>query len=168
MKKLVLVRHAKSSWDDPEQKDFDRTLNERGKKDAPEMGKRLAQKKWKVDRVVSSPAKRALKTAKLIAKELHYDPSAIDQYMEIYEASIDDLRDVLRSQPGGSNSLVLVGHNPGISYFLAFLAGEFMMNFPTCGMAYLELPIESWKEVKQGCAKVIELDYPKRNLQDPD
>ncbi|MCC6685100.1 MAG: histidine phosphatase family protein, partial [Bacteroidia bacterium] len=79
MKQLVLVRHAKSDWANPELKDFDRPLNERGKQNAPEMGKRLASKKWPVDLIVSSPAKRALKTARLLAKEIHYATDDIDQ-----------------------------------------------------------------------------------------
>ena len=132
------------------------------------MGKRIAIRKWKIDLVVSSPAKRALKTAKLLAKEIGYREDFISEDMDIYEASIDRLRSVIRDQPDDAQSIMLVGHNPGISYFLAFLAGEFHMDFPTCGMAYLELPIDSWKDIKQGCANVIELDYPKRDPQDPD
>ena len=166
MKQLVLVRHAKSDWANPELKDFDRPLNERGKQNAPEMGKRLASKKWPVDLIVSSPAKRALKTARLLAKEIHYATDDIDQNRDIYEATIDDLKEVLRGQPDTADSIVLVGHNPGISYFLGFLAGEFMMDFPTCGMAYLELDIASWKQLKMACARVVELDYPKRTPQD--
>jgi phosphohistidine phosphatase len=168
MKQLLLVRHAKSGWENPELKDFDRPLNERGKQNAPEMGKRLSEKKWSVDLIISSPAKRALKTARLLAKEINYATDDIDLNHAIYEASIDDLIEVLHQQSDTAKSIVMVGHNPGISYFLGFLAGEFMMDFPTCGMAYLELNITSWKQLKMACAKVIELDYPKRiQQQDP-
>lgn len=168
MKTLILVRHAKSSWAEPGQADFERPLNDRGKMNAPEMGQRLAARKIPLQLIVSSPAKRAKKTAKLMAAEIRYPEEQIMYEMDIYEASLEELLAVLRNVEDRYQHLMMVGHNPGLSYLVNYLSKTSVNHMPTCAMAYLHLNIDSWKQVKQSCASLADFDFPKRDPNDPD
>jgi phosphohistidine phosphatase len=168
MKKIILMRHAKSSWDNPDQTDFERDLNPRGMRNAPEMGLRLKEKNWPVDLIVCSTAKRARHTAALVCKAIHYTPENIDYKTEIYEAQISDLKHVLQSIDDIQESVLLIGHNPGLTYFTDFLANCGHIHMPTAAMMYLELNIQYWHELKAGCGKLVEFDFPKRDPFDPD
>ena len=112
MKKLFLVRHAKSSRDDPSLPDRDRPLDDRGKQDGPKMGKRLAQRDVKPDLLLSSPALRALTTAQLIAEEVGYERNAIVVDDRLYASDADELLDVIRALDKKLNRVMLFGHNP--------------------------------------------------------
>src|SRR5215510_15416674 len=112
MKTLFLVRHAKSSWKDRTLPDKERPLNDRGKRDAKEMGERLVQRDARPDLVLSSPARRALTTAKIIARELDYKPKNIVVDDRLYAVDADDLLDVIRKVGGESKRVMLFGHNP--------------------------------------------------------
>ena len=115
-KSLLIVRHAKSSWDDPSQKDFDRPLNERGKKDAPAMAKHLhKEKNVALDAIVSSPAKRAFTTAKFFAEEFDIKKKHIIEKPELYEASTENFYDVVTSINDDYDAVALFSHNPGIT-----------------------------------------------------
>ena len=168
MKKLILMRHAKSSWDHPDLKDFERDLNPRGLRNAPEMGIRLKEKNWPVNLVVCSMATRAKRTAALVCKAIDYPAQRIDFRTEIYEAQISDLKHVLQSIDDTQESVLLIGHNPSITYFTDFLANCGHIHMPTAAMMYLELDIKHWQEVKPGCGKLVEFDFPKRDPFDPD
>jgi phosphohistidine phosphatase len=161
MKYLLLMRHAKSAWDIPGQSDFDRTLNERGKKDAPEMGKRIRKKEFTPQLIVSSPAKRALKTAREVAKELDYDEKNIQQETEIYEADIDDLMHVIRSFDDTADHVLMVGHNPSFTGMVGTLTNTFIENMPTAGIALIRFDIQSWKQVSKHTGTLEWFDYPK-------
>jgi phosphohistidine phosphatase len=161
MKYLLLMRHAKSAWDIPGQSDFDRTLNERGKKDAPEMGKRIRKKEFTPQLIVSSPAKRALKTAREVAKELDYDEKNIQQETEIYEADIDDLMHVIRSFDDTADNVLIVGHNPSFTGMVGTLTNTFIENMPTAGIALIRFDIQSWKQVSKHTGTLEWFDYPK-------
>jgi phosphohistidine phosphatase len=161
MKYLLLMRHAKSAWDIPGQSDFDRTLNERGKKDAPEMGKRIRKKEFTPQLIVSSPAKRALKTAREVAKELDYDEKNIQQETEIYEADIDDLMHVIRSFDDTADNVLMVGHNPSFTGMVGTLTNTFIENMPTAGIALIRFDIQSWKQVSKHTGTLEWFDYPK-------
>jgi phosphohistidine phosphatase len=115
MKTLFLVRHAKSSRDDPSLPDRERPLDDRGKRDAPKMGKRLAKRDVKLDLLVSSPALRALKTAHLIAEEIGYKRKDIVVDDRLYASSPDDLLAVIRALDTKLDRVMLVGHNPEFS-----------------------------------------------------
>src|SRR5262245_6519266 len=117
MKTLLLVRHAKSSWDDPSQKDFDRPLNARGKKDAPDMAKRVHEKKIIIDTFVSSPAKRAKKTAQAFAEEFGKDKEEILFKPELYMADRKAFYEVVESISDNSQNIAVFSHNPGITEF---------------------------------------------------
>ena len=159
---LLLVRHAKSSWDNTDLQDFDRPLNKRGLKNAPEMGKRLLIKGLKINLIYSSPALRALTTAELIAKEISYESSKIICIPEIYEAGLSTLFNVVKSIDENCQSAMLVGHNPGFTYLCNYLCNAQIDNMPTCSMAHIEFPVESWKEIAKHEGKLVDYDYPKK------
>lgn len=163
MKTLFLVRHAKSSWDNPELRDIDRPLNERGKKDAPKMGRRLKEREVAPDLMLSSPANRALTTCKEIAKILGYTNERLKTDKRIYHASEDELLLVLSELNDNFKVVMLFGHNPGFTYFANLLFNEHIMNIPTCGIVAGKLKIKSWKEITPGCGKLEFFDFPKRN-----
>jgi phosphohistidine phosphatase len=161
MKTLYVVRHAKSSWENPLLDDFSRPLNERGKKDAPRMGKRLKKKKVVIDLILSSSARRALATAQRIAEVLNYGEDKIRINPDLYHASPKRIFDVIKNVKDKYNTLLLIAHNPGLTEFVNDLMNQQIDNIPTCGIAACELDIESWKEIKEGIGKLLFYDYPK-------
>lgn len=163
MKNLIVIRHAKSSWDEPALADLDRSLNPRGKRDAPLMGNLLKCRNLEPDRIVSSPAKRALKTAKLIGKEVGYDPAAIDVRESIYLQDVAILIELIHGLNDRWDRVYLVGHNPGLTDLVNLLAGEDIANIPTCGVASIEFAVDSWTHIMEGAGRLAFFDYPKRH-----
>ena len=113
MKRLYIVRHAKSSWDDPFQDDFDRPLNKRGRKDAPRMGRRLAEKEIHPDMLISSPAERARATCVLIAERIGYPLTSVQTDQRLYHADEDQLLAVVRGFNRHNDEVMLFSHNSG-------------------------------------------------------
>lgn len=163
MKKLVLVRHAKSSWDDPGAADFDRKLNKRGKRDAPFMAEKLAEKGVRADLIISSPAKRARKTAIQMAKGIGYNPEKIQFEDSAYSFSAQDILEVLQKVDDGYDTVVFVGHNHGLTDLAERLTGESLVNVPTAGMAGISCKISSWSALGSGCGELMFFDYPKKH-----
>lgn len=161
MKRLTLVRHAKSSWKEPGLADFDRPLNPRGRRDLPVMAQRLAAAD-PPDRIVTSPAVRAFETARVLAAELGFPESSLVTEPRIYEASRAQLFDILRHQPDDCAHLMLVGHLPGIADLSRALCGAPAGKFPTCGVACMRLPAEGWWGIAEGQGELVSFDYPKR------
>ena len=161
MKKLYLVRHAKSSWDDPSLDDIDRPLNQRGKKDAPEMGERLNKQKIFPDLLVSSPGKRARSTAKKIAKKIGYPAKDILIDDALYHGSDDMLIDIVRKLPDSVQSAMLFGHNPGFTSFANQLCNINIYNIPTAGIVAIDFRTENWKDVEYGRGELVFFDYHK-------
>jgi len=162
MKKLVLLRHAKSSWDSAELADFERPLNERGKKDAPIMGQHLAQKRnLKLDLIITSPAKRALKTAKIIAKELNLPENKILKDSNIYGAGLSDMLSLIVRISNAVDTVMLVGHNPTFTSLAYYLTHNPVENIPTCGVFCVDFNVEKWKDIKEASGKLDFFDYPK-------
>lgn len=161
MKTLYLIRHAKSSWDDPDKSDFDRPLNERGEKDAPRMGKRLKERPIEIDAIYSSPALRTLTTAQKIAEQLGFPVDAILVQRDLYHADEEALLQFLRHLPDKNNFIVMVGHNPGITDFANGLLNETIDNIPTAGVVAGQLNIDSWSTAKWACGKLAFFDFPK-------
>lgn len=161
MKTLTLLRHAKSSWKQPDLTDFDRPLNDRGQTDAPETGRRLARRGFKPKRIVSSTAVRARATAEAVADALGFPRAEIAWEPHIYEASSDRLLAVLRAQPDDADSLLLVGHNPGMTQFANALADDRLDNIPTAGAYTLHLPVAHWRDAAYGSGSRIAFDTPK-------
>ena len=163
MKTLYVVRHAKSSWDEPDQADFDRPLNERGKRDAPRMGKRLKEKSILPDLLIASPAKRAWSTARRIGKVLEYPKDKIKVDERLYHADDDRILSVLQEMKDKHESVMYFGHNPGLTDFVNSLMNieRDIDNVPTCGIVAFQFNIDSWKHLTWGIGNLLFFDYPK-------
>jgi phosphohistidine phosphatase len=162
MKTLCLIRHSKSAWDNQGISDFERGLNSRGKHDAPLMAKIIREKKIIPDLIISSPAIRAITTAKIFAEVVNYPIENIITNEYIYEAGIRELMETVRAIDDSKTHVMLFGHNPGITTFSNLLGSEYISNMPTCSIAGLELNINSWKEVERFCGKTLFFEYPKK------
>jgi len=160
-RKLTLVRHAKSSWTETGLTDIDRPLNDRGLKNAPEMGKRLAKVNFTVDTIISSPAVRAITTAKIIAEEIGFDVKQIIQNEHIYGASVNVLLDLVRSLDAHVNKAMLVGHNPSFTVLCNYLSNVRIDNMPTCSIAQIQFNVNSWEAITKHSGELIDFDYPK-------
>jgi phosphohistidine phosphatase len=161
VKKLIVIRHAKSSWDNPVLGDFQRPLNERGERDAPNMGKRIKEKRIVPDLMLSSPAKRALTTCEKIAGILH-SKEKIKTNKDLYHAEDEEILRIMKGISDTHNTVFIFGHNPGLTDFVNRLTNEFINNVPTCGVVACALSIKSWKEADWGKGKVEFFDYPKK------
>ena len=161
MKTLTLVRHAKSSWKDTSLADRDRPLNGRGKRDAPEMGRRIAAAGIRPSLIVSSPAVRAWTTAKVIANEIGYPREFLQRDSALYLASVNGILDVIVSQDAGFNNLMLVGHNPGFTDFANYLVPGLTDNMPTAAVVSVELDTDDWSLYEKPDATLLLYDFPK-------
>ena len=161
MKTLYIIRHAKSSWGDSGLDDFDRPLNERGEKDAPRMGKRLKEKEVTADLMISSTAKRALKTCKAVAAILEYPEEKIKEEKKLYHADEEQILSILKNIKDPNEVVIIFGHNPGFTEFANNLLNENIMNIPTTGVVAGKLNIHSWKDIKFGCGELLFFDFPK-------
>lgn len=161
MKKLYLIRHAKSDWSNPSLDDFDRPLSQRGKKNAPFMGEILKNKGINPDLIISSPAYRARETARKIAKKIKYiEEIMYNEY--IYEASLKTILEVMNFIEDEYDEVILVGHNPGLN-MLAFYLVNFNENLPTSGVIEIEFNCQTWREASKSNAKFVSFEYPKKN-----
>jgi phosphohistidine phosphatase len=162
MKTLLLIRHAKSSWADFEQKDFDRPLNERGKKDAPFMAKKIRKEKdIDLDAIISSPAKRAFSTANHFAKEFDVKKKHIIQVPELYEPTIEAFYNTVATLDDEYRNVALFSHNPGITAFANQLTNVHVDDMPTCSVFALYISHDEWKNFKTADKEFWFFDYPK-------
>lgn len=161
MKILTIVRHAKSSWDDPSLRDHDRPLNKRGHRDAPAMGLRIAEHGVRPSLIVSSTAVRAWTTAKAVAKAVGYPYEFLEKEPQLYHASVDRILDLIRAQDDRCNNLMLVGHNPGFTDFANFLVPGLTHNLPTAGVVSVEIDRDDWDLYERPKAKLLVHDWPK-------
>jgi phosphohistidine phosphatase len=159
MKTLYIIRHAKSDRDNTSYPDFERPLNNRGIKDAPEMGMRLFNAGLKPDHVISSPAKRAITTARIITSCLGI--TEIEQIPEMYHASDTQLLKIIRGLSDKYETAMLFGHNNGLTDFVNGLSNAGIANVPTCGIAGISFPAGSWQEIEFGKGKLFLFDFPK-------
>ncbi len=160
MRTLLLTRHAKSSWDDPLQGDFDRPLNARGERDAPRMAVRFAERGLRVDLLVSSTACRAWQTACAFAAALGRTEGAILPAPSAYHASEASLLDIVHELPAAAQTVMLFGHNPGISGFAHDLCGT-SGELATCHTVCIRLDVEAWTDVGRGRGHLLWEDHPK-------
>jgi len=160
-KRLTLLRHAKSSWENAGLDDRDRPLNKRGERDAPMMGRRLLKKNTRPSLILTSPAKRARQTARLIAREIGYPIEFLQTEHELYLAEPAAMLDIIAQQDNSFNDIVVCGHNPGITELSNYLSGVTIDNIPTCGMVYLEAEIKAWDELGGSPCTLAAFDYPK-------
>jgi phosphohistidine phosphatase len=157
-KTLYLMRHAKSSWSAADLNDFDRPLNSRGLRDAPEMGRRLTDRGVRPGIILCSPAKRAVQTL----EELNLDCGHI-QYEEcIYAASDRELLTLIRALSDRYRSAMLIGHNPSMSLLAGALSGAQIHNMSTCAVAAIRLEESLWARAGTGTGVLLDMDYPKK------
>ena len=161
MKTLLLIRHAKSSWDNSILSDFERPLNERGKQDAPMMAKRIKDKKIEIDAFVSSPAKRAKKTAELFMHEFDGKEKKLVLVPSLYEASLNNFYDAVANLKDRNDTVALFSHNPGITDFVNSLECSPVYNMPTCAVYALKIKIKNWSDFKEAEKELLFFDYPK-------
>ncbi|MFC3878625.1 SixA phosphatase family protein [Algoriphagus namhaensis] len=163
MKKLILVRHGKSAWDNPSLSDHDRPLAPRGIRDIPVMASRLKQRNLNPDFFLSSTALRAKDTAIKTAEVLGFDPSLITLTPELYHSSARTILRLIQSIPDEFQTALLFGHNPGFNDLIDDL-GENIYNLPTSGQYGFKANISSWKDFKESNAGYLFFDFPKKKI----
>jgi len=158
---LILVRHAKSSWEEVDLHDRERPLAGRGKRDAPMMGKRLATQKVKPDLILSSPARRALTTAEIIANELGYKAKDVVVDERLYATEPETLLAVIGGLNDKLKCVMIFGHNPELAELAHHLSSE-ITQMPTCAVAEFTFESKSWSTIAKLPPEKVILDYPKK------
>ena len=164
MKTIYLVRHAKSSWKYPDLDDFERPLNNRGRKNAPFVGTILKKLKVAPDLILSSPANRASMTARIIADKIGYPLEKIRYSENIYDFSANALMDVIKQLDNVVHKAMLVGHNPALTELANYIGDEAISNIPTAGVFCAELDIPSWAKISDRCGKLMFFEFPKKHV----
>ena len=164
MKTLYLIRHAKSSWADPARADRQRPLAGRGRRDASNMGRRLAKRAVKPDLMLSSPALRALKTAQVMARKLGYKRKNISVDARLYACAMRDLQQVVQQLDDRLKRVMLFGHNPQLSA-LARRFSPKIGQLPTCAVARFKFDVKSWSDVNRSALASVALDLPPRSSE---
>lgn len=164
MRTLYLIRHAKSSWDNPGLRDFNRPLNDRGQRDAPLMATLIAKMDIKPDLLVSSPARRAITTAQFFADALSIADDEVVRNQDIYEAYPQEILRLISELPELAEIVFLFGHNPTFTEVANRFTDDFIENIPTCGVVRIESPAESWRSFYEGNARVTAKYFPKEVL----
>ncbi len=162
MKTLYIVRHGKSSWDYDNVKDIDRPLKEKGIRDAAEMAGRLRDMGRKPERIISSPATRALHTATIFQRILQVSGTNFKLDEDIYDASRDDLLGVIYGIPDSTNSVMIFGHNPGMSHLAGMLTTLKLDHLPTTGLVIIDFETEKWTMINKQLVSYQYFDYPKK------
>ncbi len=163
MKILYVLRHAKSSWDNPNLADFERPLNERGLKTAPFIGETMLKNNFQPQLLLSSPAIRAKETADLIKVSAKLKTSVkFDE--RIYEASLQVLLHIVSDLSEKIDSAMLIGHNPGLEGLIKFLTGEFQA-MPTAGLAIIDLKVGNWSDVDSKSGELRTIIRPKEEIK---
>ena len=163
MKSLLIIRHAKSSWEQPKLADFDRPLNARGLRNGPEMAQRLVARSVEVQALYCSAARRTYATAEMLAQALGLDVLDIQPQEALYHVTAQGYTQFVRSLPDGVDSAAIIGHNPGLTDWVNALTQSSIENVPTLGMALVQFPeAVSWQDVGPAVGKLIWYDYPKK------
>jgi phosphohistidine phosphatase len=150
MKRLILVRHAKSSWNHPDLRDIDRPLNKRGLEVAPLMGAVLNKRGYFPEAILISPSVRTRMTAGLISAELGFSEEEIQVVDSFYGASPGDVVHHARKLSDEIETAMLVGHNPTWTSLCDRLTGEFLDNLPTAGVLIIDFPVTQWCDLEKG------------------
>ncbi|MFO7525967.1 MAG: histidine phosphatase family protein [Ignavibacteriaceae bacterium] len=160
-KQLFLIRHAKSSWKYTGLKDHDRPLNNRGIRDAPFMAKKILEKKLFPDLILSSSAVRAKNTALIFIDSLNINSSKLIIEEKLYEATYNEILEVMKKVEENINTLFVFGHNPGLTSLHNFLCDSYIVNIPTCGITQYEFS-GNWNALSRNSCKLLEFYYPKK------
>lgn len=159
---VCFVRHAKSSWDQPGTRDYERTLDARGLRDAPLMAQKMHEMGLVPDLIVTSGAKRARKTAEFFQKEFNLPDALFTVTDALYEASPEEVYDAVRSFPDDARFVFVFGHNPTFTWIANSIAGVQIDNVPTCGIVHAQVMTDTWKKFKPEYAGFIGFHYPKQ------
>lgn len=165
-KQLLIVRHGKSDWGNSQLADFDRPLNARGNRNAPEMAQRILAKNKVPQLIVSSPALRAITTAKHFARVWNIPAEQILQVKGIYEANVTALLKIVTGFDNQFDRIALFGHNPGLTDFSNYLSDGNIYNIPTSGTVSLAFTTNNWAEISRLTGTLLEFDYPKSADED--
>ena len=161
MKQILIIRHAKSSWAQVGQEDFDRPLNERGQRDAPMMAQRMLDRNIQINAFVSSTANRAFTTAGYFAKAYGVSKKEIRGTKQLYHAYPAAYYEVISKLEDSITTVAIFAHNPGITLFANELTNTKIDNMPTCGIFAVQVDITRWKDFETGEKKYRFFDYPK-------
>ncbi len=164
MKEILLLRHAKSSWDDPALEDYERPLAKRGKKDAPRMGSYLRKAGYKPDYVISSPARRARETTELVLEAAKCDTGILRWERKLYFGNTQDYLQVIQEAPESTERILLVGHNPlmeSVAGGLASGSERSSLRMPTAALVCLESYASRWNQVGWGSCQIKWMMIPK-------
>lgn len=164
MKTLLIVRHAKSGWDNPDLNDFERPLNKRGHRDAPFMGDLIAKMGIKPDLIISSSALRAHTTAGYFADSFKYPKDKIIADRSIYERGIRHIIKLIKNLDNNISTVMVFGHNPDITSLSSFYSGEYFDNVPTCGVVCIDFNVTSWNDTDTENGKLRFYEFPKKHL----
>jgi phosphohistidine phosphatase len=162
MKKLYLIRHAKSSWSNPGLSDFERPLNKRGLKDADRMGKVLKRILPHPDCVLTSSARRAQETAEILADKIGFPIKKVIVEERIYGAAVHDLLEIITELDDKLKTVVLFGHNPGMTNLANLLNDIETDNIPTCGIFVIEFQTKHWRKIAEKTGTFLAFEYPKK------
>ncbi|HED32986.1 MAG TPA: hypothetical protein ENJ08_02055 [Gammaproteobacteria bacterium] len=161
MKTILLARHAKSDWNQPSKSDFERTLNARGETDADSMAELLQQGSCLPEQIISSDAVRALATANKYSAALKPGKGLVENH-KLYNASLQDILQVIVNLPQVCDTVMLVGHNPGMSEALNYFLPTGVQDMPTCSVGIVQFDIEQWREVSRRMGEILAYEYPKK------
>jgi phosphohistidine phosphatase len=164
LRTLFLIRHAKSNWDSPGLRDYDRPLDQRGLRDAPLMADLLVKKDIKPDLIVSSSAKRAMTTAQFFAVAFGLPAEKLILNKDIYEAFSTTVYKIISNFPDNAATVLLFGHNPTFTDIANDFSDEFISNVPTCGIVQIESTAISWAEFSELNSTVTTCYFPKEQL----
>lgn len=162
MRHLYLIRHAKSSWDNPLLRDFERTLNSRGVETAPKMAQLLWKEGVKPDLIITSPARRAIDTARFFGVQFGLMDDHFILEKNIYEASPTTILRIISQLPESAKSVLMFGHNPTFTEVANLFAGyDLIENIPTCGVVCLKSTAQQWNELHEGNTVIEKKWFPK-------
>ena len=153
MKTLLLMRHAKSSWDHPNLSDYDRPLNQRGERDAPKMGAWLTEMDVIPEKIICSTAKRARQTVALLIANCPFEGETL-YTREMYHGDLEDFLNEIGNLPDELNTVMLVGHNPGMEFALDDFCGV-MESMPTAAIAHIQFNVDRWKAIGEDSEGIL-------------
>ena len=164
MKRLYLVRHAKSSWTDSNLSDHDRPLNKRGLRDAPTMAKRLLARGAPLDLIVTSSALRAVTTARAFAESFELDETLIHIEPRLYQAEPDEILEILHQLDDVWTAIMCVGHHPGMPELADLCCDNKIGHMPTCAIVTLEIDSDRWQDLRLAPKRLLDFNFPKKSL----
>jgi phosphohistidine phosphatase len=161
-KKLYIVRHGKSDWSDPELRDIDRPLKNRGVRNAYAMAEYLKAEGIKPELFISSPAARAINTASIFFRIMNMNPNEMVVDERMYHAGPGEIMEIINQVPDSVNSIAIFGHNPGYTQLANLFISDHIYNVPTAGVVYVEFETDSWKNIREANVLNSFFEYPKK------